>query len=712
MKKKLSIVVAGLLLAVGWTSSASAQLLPKYQANSAKERIERKEMKAVAPEVEQTVGKTLSNMQPKTVMSYAPQRTQNFDLDAKEVRTKEELDDLGNISWTDLQGNPQSTKLTDVYTDANGIIALLKEVYTNRYIPGAKYSAPRNADIPYQTIQHGWGINGTIYNDDATIEVSSNRVRISKIIIKDGQGNETLNATPSNGAVTMPSGWTDDGNYWYTTSSSGGTLSIPAELLQNNYGYAEVLVYCRPYSSAYDGVTITIGNEPYGYYTKELTYTSGYVTIIDYAFPGTITPPDDNGYTVALVKLNDGINTDSTDMAPQYTYSTQELRNYFTKYVKEVQLLTDGLRIGTGGDNPGTAFAYTGSLNRFFFISKGKLAYVTGSDRAPFYSMYEEFSPTTQSNTTGIDDFYAEMVGGNSYGIIHDCQSVNYMQHYFSMTGSTGTEEKSVAAMVFYIPDDRGSNPADSTGSKWRNYDHQPQVGLYTIHLAAETAPVASYSESNRQYDVFLDWTSSLNQMVSNTVPQTYVIYKVTFDDQGNRVYTYLDEVEDVTTYTYQEDQLQTSQTFTYVILGYPTNATNKPTVNAHGDIESGQFYTYSNLDDVQIPGWFDFMVLYRERYESDFVIPEEKNYYRNYLYPTNLAPGTGMTMGQLKQEWPNQTASYTLWRDNTGVAKLEVRAIGNKVYYRIRYYEGSQVTTGPNNINVPNYVEIPNENN
>ena len=103
-------------------------------------------------------------------------------------------------------------------------------------------------------------------------------------------------------------------------------------------------------------------------------------------------------------------------------------------------------------------------------------------------------------------------------------------------------------------------------------------------------------------------------------------------------------------------------------------------------------------------------MVLYRERYESDFVINEQKNYYRNYLYPTNLAPGTGMTMGQLKQEWPDQTASYTLWRDNTGVAVLEVRGIGNKVYYRIRYYDDTQVKTGPNNINVPNYQTMPND--
>ena len=69
------------------------------------------------------------------------------------------------------------------------------------------------------------------------------------------------------------------------------------------------------------------------------------------------------------------------------------------------------------------------------------------------------------------------------------------------------------------------------------------------------------------------------------------------------------------------------------------------------------------------------------------------------------------MTLGQLKQEWPNQTASYTLWRDNTGVAKLEVRGIGNKVYYRIRYYDATQDTTNVNDIAIPNgYQKMPNE--
>ena len=310
------------------------------------------------------------------------------------------------------------------------------------------------------------------------------------------------------------------------------------------------------------------------------------------------------------------------------------------------------------------------------------------------------------------------MHGGKYYEVVHDCATVLGYEHFFSMYGHDTTVYKSVSPMVLYIPDLRST-----TSSGWsRIYEegHKPQVGLYTIDLSAETEPVADYSDpDNRNYIVYLDWTSSLNRMVNNTVDQTYIIYTVTYDANNNPVYTPLDTVYNETTYEYIVPQQQTSQQIQYVIMGYPTNATNNPEVQA-----GGIFFTYSNLDDVQIPGWFDFMILYRERYESDFVISEQNNYYRNYLYPTNLAPGTGMTMEQLKKEWPNQTASYTLWRDNQGIAKLEVRAIGNKVYYRIRYYQGTQVTTGPNTIGNPNdknsgnatlpynYVEIPNDNN
>ena len=705
MKKKLTTFMFGLLLAVGWTSTAQAQLL-RESDRAAWVATTTPTRPIVIDDANSLTALIESSSRKMMTRANAPLRSPNT-ITADVTHTRTWYDGHTYTWYPSLAQGTQgiSASYTEVATDPYQMAFMVMNLYMDPNIPGIQYDEVYQRATPYPSIGNGWGITGTSFND-IVITMNNSYAYFTAITVTDPNNNDAVVASwsySSNG-TTLPANWVGSNTITYFRQygcymNGGGSITIPSSLVSGVSSQLKVTVTART-SQGYNGTVNIAGATA----TLGTSSQDWYITLT-----GNITPPTENGYTVLLVKVK----SDATGVPSTTSTATGLIDSCFSKF-ESIELLTDGLRVGENTSNAGTVFSYTGMLNRFFFISKGKTAQF--SSYAPFYNMYEEFSPTTTDQGAEITDFYVEMVGGNSYPIIHDCASVSYLEHYFSMSGKTGTEEKSLSSLVFYIPDDRSTSPRDSTDGNsyvFRDYDHQPQVGLYTIHLAAETAPIAGYSEENRKYDVFLDWTSSLNKMVNNTVPQTYIIYKVTFDEHGNRVYTYLDEVEDITTYSYQEDQLQTSQTFTYVILGYPTNATNKPVINADGTVESGQFYAYSNLDDVQIPGWFDFMVLYRERYESDFVIPEEKNYYRNYLYPTNLTPGTGMTMEQLKKEWPNQTASYTLWRDNRGIAKLEVRAIGNKVYYRIRYYEGSQVTTSPNDIEMPYpYVEIPNDNN
>lgn len=706
MNKKLTTLLFGLLLAVGWTNDASAQLLPEYQKASVIE--ERADANKSGEKVSFPPSAILNGPSHDAEPMHmnggassrmnAPRRADNT-ATASAVHTRDWYSAY-SYTWYDANNASHTASLTDLVENPYQMYYLTAGTYLTPAIPGILYSGGWDDDVAYPGIGNGYNIYGTRFND-IRVKLNGTNALIREITVYDAASSSAIASwTGSN----LPNGWSSSktlqtrtaGGYTWYYMNDGGSISVPHSVIDGRDSVF-VAIRARAYQSTDNGLRVQMLNN---YFTLSTTATYGRFSTIK----GGIDRPTENGYTVFMVKLKDV----SFDNIVEKTSTRNELFTFFNTYVQSMELMTDGLRVGEGTDKAGTVFSYTGILDKFFFISKGKMYWVNG-DRAPYYSMYEEFSPYVESQTANQKDLYANMTAGEYYPIVHDCQSVMYMKHYFSMAGKDTIAPKSVSSLVFYIPDNRGREDLERTYRE----DMQPQVGLYTIHLAAETAPVASYSESNRKYDVFLDWTSSLNKMVNNDVPQTYIIYKVTFDEHGNRVYTYLDQVQDVTTYSYPEDQLQTSQTFTYVILGYPTNATNKPVINAQGKVEGGQFYTYSNIDDVQIPGWFDFMVLYRERYESDFKVDEEKNYYRNYLYPTNLAPGTGMTMGQLKQEWPNQTASYTLWRDNRGIAKLEVRAIGNKVYYRIRYYEGSQVTNWRNDIEMPYpYVEIPNENN
>ena len=693
MKMKLTTLLFGLLLAVGWTGSAQAQL--KANHTLPKGMIEYK-----AP---------IEN--PANQPSRAPLRANEV---ASEVNPRSFYE---GFSYTWSGG---TSKITDKATDPDQMANLVKYIYTEPQLPGILYSAPRETDHPYPNIEFGYNIaqastSSTTYGDIyvkfptdnflfTTIYVYAGNTRLTYFANGNVYGTSwNQSATPQ----TYTQGFT---TYYYF--DGGGYFRIPASAINGNSNI-RVVVTGRLYSNDSDGSALqeyylymSVNNQRKKWTTSSASYE---FNVRPTQATGSVTKPYKNGYTTLLVQVKDTLNFDYAN--DEYTFSWNDITNYFRKYVKSIELLTDGMRVSEGTESSGTVFAYTGVLDKFFFISKGKMYYLSSlessavPDRAPFYSMYEEFSPYVESETANQKDLYANMRAGEYYPIVHDCQSVIFMDHFFSMAGKDTIAPKSVAPIILYIPDYRGR------ADLYRTYDeiHQPEVGLYTINLAAETEPAEDYDINDPEYTVYLDWTSSLNQMVKQDVDQTYIIYKVEFDSLGNRKYIPLDTVQNQTTYEYNEPQLQASQTFTYVILGYPTDATNNYANN-------GIFWVYSNPDDVQIPGLFDFMVLYRERYESDFVIHEQKNYYRNYLYPTNLAAGTGMTMGQLKQEWPDQTASYTLWRDNLGVAKLEVRGIGNKVYYRIRYYENTQVTTGPNapdNTEMHyNYVEIPNENN
>ena len=701
MKKKLTILAFGLLLAVGWTNSVSAQL--KLSA-------------PVPPMTEQDVALTPDGQV--YVPKKAPSRGHS-DVYANEVSMTK--DDYSRISYTWYEGTTtsatsHSASLTDTVTDPYQMYWLLRSTYINTAIPGILWNDIWQEPTTYWGLQRGWNIGSL---QPITVTLSDSYAYICNIEVLDTLGNTLTQWTGSSYGTSLPTGWSKTGTFYQTSYSSGsygryyymsggGTITINPSVIANAQNaqtdYYRIRITARG-GDEYTTSTIYYSNGTFDYSNNgiELTYGSAYTYTRGLGHNwGTIDPPAKNAYTIFLLKLKDFTEVSQDEGWAERTWqnSTSELINVFDKYYESIELLTDGLRVGEGTDAAGTVFAYRGVLNRFYFIGKGKTASYSSTGRSfqafdwgPLYTMYEEFSPTTTDVGVETADFYQNMHAGEYYPVKHDCATVLGYQHYFSMYGKDTIVHKSVAPMVLYIPDLRSQD-----GS--RNYEegHRPQVGLYTIQLYAETEPSATYAQDST-YTVTLDWTSTLNDMVNNTVNQTYVIYTVTYDAENNPIYTPLDTLVNPTdlTYSYDVPQTQASQQIHYVIMGFPTDATNNPDVQ-----DGGIFYTYSNVDDVQIPGWFDFMVLYRERYESDFVIHEEKNYYRNWLYPTNIAENTGMTMGQLKQEWPNQTASYTLWRDDTGVAVLEVKAIGKKVYYRIKYYDETQVTTGVNDIEMP----------
>ncbi len=723
MRNKFLILLFGLLLAVGWTSDAQAQHLRMGAKFEVPVRVTNQSIKNETAEHSGATWQPFSMGQ--ASQSKVSLRSQNFSLAATVTHPKSWYEqDLPNpyVTW-----DGGSQLITQPFTDVDGMMALVERVYTDKNIPGAKYSETWRCDIPYQTIEYGWNILGNKY-EDVQIELGSGFIDIYGIRIKrrDGSVLYSWTATQTDGAsANLPSSWTlsnfsggsasltqeqvyseAQGGYVYAYwlgdgEYGGGIINIPASYLNsftNTTGSISIEVSSMYTGSSYDvaptssNTAVLIGNETFDF-VADSAYSNGFYYSYPTYIPGTITPPDECGYTVLLVKLYDGKNQDGTPPyeALDYTHSKAELKNYFTEYIKEMDLLTDGLRVNTDNDNVGTVFAYTGDLSRFYFISKGKMSYTSSLetielDLAPFYSMYEEFSPAVAGGSEDHTDFYTELRKGVTYPIVHDCQSVNYLQHYFSMSGKHGTDENHVNSLVLYIPDLRGN------GNRWsRTYDtdHQPTVGMYMVDLFADIEPAAQEGF----YTTTVTWEDNLDAIThSDGIPQTYYLYQVI----GNDTICVTPDGTDQTTWNSADYGIYyeagaAAYEIHYFVVATPTGATNPDT-----------FYAQSAPDNVTVPGTSDFIGLQWWRYESDYVTnngeKQEVNYYRNWLAPHKLSlPGQGgISAGNVG----TNGRTLTLYREDTPIIDLELVMSGNKAYYRIKYRDratNQQVEPGYN---------------
>ncbi len=741
MKKKLTTLLFGLLLAVGWTSNASAQTSPNNIPD------------AVYPK------------------AYYDALTYTWE------------------NPTDGQG-VRTSKSTDLATDPYQIYELLRFVYGNPNFPGPKYGAytssfVREDPISYDPIQGGWNITAADdVNRDITINITNGRsygynstyyyVLIKSIKLIDTETNETFFSWDyaTNGGQ-YPTGMTssntaylnDDGElYFYSTTS--GTINLSSEALTGHNNVQLVIEARKSQTSNYYTSSISVNGT-----TKNVTAATSSNFTWNVTLPeegafvqGTVQTPYEEGYTALMVSVYDnatpanesqGAGNSSRNTGSYYS-SKQDYVDYIAARIKSVQLLTDGLRIGSVEEHTsGTVFNCAGTYNKFFIISKGQAReksdmtkyYINRGTYGwyygevfPFQTMFEQFSPTTGDKGSQITDFYTQMQDGRVYPVVHDCASVIQEKHQFSMSGNNGTQEYAMDGMNFFIPDyrllywyttdkdygytvdGRDMNPyqrADATGKtgrtfdrsnySWSTYfaqynpDYAPKVGIYKITLEAIAKKAAGYDaedESKRNYDVTLNWVSSLNEMTGDMVPQTYEIYIVTYNEDGTETQTLLATVQDETTYTYQVAQGEESKTITYIIKGYPT-----PSISSNYP----SFVAWSNLDDVVIPGLNDFLNLILDHYESDFVIGnaigEEKNYYRNFLHVAAENEENALTLERIKAGEDH----FTLYRYD--VAKPEpMIPVGTLNFFRrgqeTKYVGyGFTFETGPNAQTVEDYT-------
>lgn len=373
-----------------------------------------------------------------------------------------------------------------------------------------------------------------------------------------------------------------------------------------------------------------------------------------------VQPPTQEGYTTLLVKVKD--TWSKSDAAGTRNLTQAKVINEISKGIESVQLLTDAMRFDDGS-NPGTLYKLTGSGNRFFFLSKGRARTHNGNvaESDPFMGMYEEYSPVSTDASTGVTDFYSKMMNGDVFSVVHDCGSVLANDHWFSMSGSESTEQKSLDNIMFFIPDkrltawDNRDKQNDVSDFYYTNYNqsYAPKVSLYTVKLKADTTKVAG---TNR-YTVVLNWSTSLKEITGSEIDQVFKLYVV--DENGQRTLLEKDPLTNQYTYSYEVDQKEHGYSITYQI-------TAQPTVNGAGLSE-----VWSNYAQVAIPGLDPKELLTLgiggsaySKYDQD----KEVNQYRNSVMMNNSV-GTFIAADNMAEG-----SKFTFYRTSklTGMAYTE----------------------------------------
>ena len=417
----------------------------------------------------------------------------------------------------------------------------------------------------------------------------------------------------------------------------------------------------------------------------------------------TATKPYEEGYTVLLVAVKNGFNPDLNN--PRYVSQIANYRDlvqYISESIDFVQLLTDGMRVGSD-KNAGTLFPVQGSFNRFFFLGKGQARKqkLAGKMMPPFLNMFEQFSPTdgnTGDDTQDLTDFYDKMVKGETYPVMHDCNSVLEVAHFFSMSGRKGTTSYDMTGLNIFVPDYRllwwgttntgwisgkitsytdSRDMNESSSSAYAQYgfyntDHTPWTFLYTIKLRAQADQEGA--QADHKYKVTLNWTSSIDELAGEKIDQVYDLYRVV---DGVVVPTPIATGLTTTTWSEIVDQRTSGYSLDYVIKGKPVKATYNP--------------VQSNVATVAIPGYDPLERLkltidgdYRSTYDA---LTEVNNYANTIMM--NNGVGTSVMREHLMANPAFQVLRYGSDGSMLPVATLQMSGVtstSSRCNYTLHY--------------------------
>ena len=388
------------------------------------------------------------------------------------------------------------------------------------FLPKAKFGCTKTVTV-----------DPNVFIGDINITVASYSTFLRSIAVYDENDNVLTSWNSTNGSYSSfvsggntiqyyntPDAWDLNGRYLFRTSatnsstgttyyfgamSSGdepATITIPSFVMA---GHSSVRLVITA-TNADDDQTITINDGTATAVTvgtfegQEYSWTINEQSYAHTEYDPDYYRPNKEGYTALIVAVKNTVTLEPDEVGFDQlsTFTTKnQIIDYLRNNVDSIQLLTDGMRIGSASDYTiGTVFKCDGTYNKFFFLGKGQARQKADlvrtreittnhllGEAVPFKFMFEEFSPTSGESGSETENFYSKMMEGNVYNVIHDCASVVQNGHQFSMSGNSGVTAYAMTGMNFFIPDYRLKYWTDQYYIKVRDNEDENGYPTYVL---------------------------------------------------------------------------------------------------------------------------------------------------------------------------------------------------------------------------------------
>lgn len=400
-------------------------------------------------------------------------------------------------NWTDSQGTTHTSRLDQVATDPDQIIAMMREIYMNQDIPG--------------NFTRGHTSSGNA--ESYTVDYS---------------GVGTISRSTS-------------GVYQYA-DDYGWNIPNKTSLKSTTYGdYTFTYLPPTDYQPKAEGVTLL------------LVEMADDFDAVNYEFPTGLEPDENLRSIFASIIKSVRVVTEAKrtgtgdDKGTLFKIDCDKMNKFFLLAKGQLRWYLNSY---WAKNSDGYALGNTGCQYPCYVYGRYDYDYDGWSDGSYylFSHMFEQFSPVSLQSAAPSTDLYQGLVNMESFNVQHDCLVVPFAYsstesaserhgHQFMMYGldSDAGDCQDVRDMMFFVPDKRMMYWSGRDNSNYPNYQkflnyhtsHMPKMGLYVIRQD-EITPT---TQADDYYMLQLNWRTNLDDFLPSD-QQEFELLQLVYDEE------------------------------------------------------------------------------------------------------------------------------------------------------------------------------------